>query len=116
MSNRRCNRECANDDVLYIVTRVTVIPGLERAYIRFLRRLNRCLLSKFPRYYRGLQLYQNNENRNVFTVVESYNNIPSVYNAAREIREIVRNAYSRMWGCTVRRVTISSFLTSRRII
>lgn len=112
MSNRRCNRECTNDDVLYIVTRVTIIPDLEHAYIRFLKNLNCCLLSKFTKYYRGLQLYQNNENCNVFTIVESYNNVPNVYSVAREISGIVSNSYTRMWGCSVRRVTISSFLTS----
>lgn len=116
MSNRRCNRECTNDDVLYNVNRVTVIPGLERAYIRFLRKLNCCLLSRFPRYYRGLQLYQNNENRNVFTVVAAYNNVVGVYTAARQIGDDIKNAYTRMWGCSVKRVNISSFLTSRRVI
>lgn len=116
MRNRRCDRECTRDDVLYIVDRVTVISGLEGAYIRFVRRLNRCLLLRFPRFYNGLQLYQNDENPNVFIIVESYNNVPGVNSAARTIRSNIREAYTRMWGHSVRRVNISSFLNSRRII
>lgn len=62
-----------SDNILYNVNKIIVEPGLECDYIEFSRDLNNYLLSKYSRYYAGLQLYQNNDTPNVFYVVAPTN-------------------------------------------
>lgn len=104
-----------NNCILYNVNKIVVRPGLESAYIRFSKALNRFLLRRFSTFYAGLQLYQNNSRCNEFYVIASYNDVPGINEAATRIGNLISRIYDRVWGCSVVRTSIFSFLTSTKI-
>lgn len=104
-----------SEKILYNVNANTVKPGLEHSYIRFVKELDANLLRKFGVYYAGLQLYQDNIISNRFHVVASYNNIPGVYEEEPFITDYIHNLYEEVWGDTVDRQSVFSFVTSYRV-
>ncbi|MGG7178532.1 hypothetical protein ACQPU1_13100 [Clostridium paraputrificum] len=105
-----------NKNILYNVNTIMVEPGLECSYIDFSKDLNEYLLSKYSKYYAGLQLYQNNDSPNIFYVVASYKCVPGLFKIAPLIGNQISKIYDRVWGNTVERTSVFSFLTSTRII
>lgn len=100
----------------YNVNRIVVRPGLESSYIDFSKSLNRYLLKEYPRYYAGLQLYQDNSISNIFYVVASYYDVPGVYKAAKLIGDDISCIYDKKWGSSVERTSLFSFLNCKRIL
>lgn len=106
------------EDILYNVNKIIIDSDKECEYIEFSHALNRNLLIKYPRYYLGLQLYEQNESPNdhaIFYVVASYRNIPGLYEVAPYISEYINEQYEKRWGPCVKRISIFSYTTSTKI-
>ena len=103
-------------NILYNVNKVIVEPSLECSYIDFSKHLNEYLLSKYNKYYAGLQLYQNNDRPTVFYVVASYKCVPGLFKVAPLIGNQISKIYDRVWDNTVKRISVFSFLTSTRVL
>lgn len=104
-----------SENLFYNVNEIIVSPGLESSYIKFSKSLNKYLLRNYPRYYAGLQLYQDSSISNVFHVVASYYDVPGVYKAATSIGDDISCIYDKVWGSSVERTSLFSFLSSKRI-
>jgi hypothetical protein len=104
-----------NKNLFYNVNEIIVRPGLESSYIDFSKELNSYLLKEYSRYYAGLQLYQDNSISNVFHVIASYYDVPGVYKVAPLIGDNISCIYDKVWGSSVERNSLFSFLNSNRI-
>lgn len=105
-----------NSNILYNVNKNTVKPGLELYYISFIEDLNQYLLSTYPEYYLGLQLYQDKDDSNIFYVVSYYKEAPEVYKIERYISDYISKLYESVWGNSVERMPLVSSFTATRIL
>ncbi|SHH95471.1 hypothetical protein SAMN02745196_02053 [Clostridium collagenovorans DSM 3089] len=101
--------------ILFNVNENIVKCGLESSYIRFVRDLNRYLLAKYPNFYLGLQLYRDRSIPNVFHVIAAYRDVPGIYAVAPIISKRIGDIYESVWGNSVQRTSIVSFLNSKKI-
>lgn len=103
-------------NILYNVNRNITKPGLECSYIDFVEELDEYLLSTYPKHYLGLQLYQDDYISNIFHVIASYNDVPGLYQVGPSISDYISNLYDSVWGNSVERTSVFSYLTSQKIL
>lgn len=103
-------------DVLYNVNQVDIPKRQQINYKRFTYKLNRFLQFLFPRYYITLQLYQSVTNANRYYVIASYRNLPGLYDITPFIQEVIDRIYNHIWGSSVKRVGIFSYVSAERVI
>ena len=103
-------------DILYNVNQIDIPNWQQINYKRFSYKLNRFLQFLFPRYYRTLQLYQSVNNANRYYVITAYNNLPGIYNITPVIQEVIERIYNYVWGNSVIRASIFSYVSAERVI
>ena len=100
---------------LYNVNNIIVKRGLEDKYIQFSKKLNKYLKEKYPKYYIGLQLYQNKLDPSLFYVIAAYYDVCGIDVAAVEIGNNISEIYEDVWGDKVERISVFRFLDYTRI-
>jgi hypothetical protein len=101
---------------LYNVNQITVPRALEKQYIHFSGALDKYLKEKYPKYYIGLQLYQNKRTPTLFYVIAAYRDVPGIESAAVRIGNRIGEIYNELWGTRIQRVSVFRFLDYTRII
>lgn len=101
---------------LYIVKEVTIEPGLDNEYIKFLNALEKYIQVKYYNYYNSLQLYKENDNKSKFFMVVSYNNIEGIYEIIEDIESDITNMYKDLYGDKIQRKVILSFDKVEKLI
>lgn len=101
--------------VLYIIKEITLEPGLDNEYIKFLNALEKYIQVKYSKYYNSFQLYKQNSNSKFFMVI-SYHNIEGIYEIIEDIENDITNLYEDVYGNRIERKVILSFDKVEKLI
>lgn len=102
--------------LFYNVNNIIVPTELQKEYIIFSEHLNCYLQKTYPRYYVGLQLYQSNEDSTQFYVSAAYRDCPGILLVGPVISAEVAKFYEEVWGDSITRTIVFSYLTSTRLL
>lgn len=101
---------------LYIVKEITLEPGLDNEYLKFLNALDKYIQVKYSNYYNSFQLYKENDKSSKFFMIVSYNNVEGIYDIIKDIESDITNFYDDVYGDRIKRNIILSFDEVEKIV
>lgn len=107
---------CKQNDLLLNAEWALVSCKHVDAYVCFQEKLNEYLLSKYPKYYAGTQLYLDKISTNSITIVGSYYDVPGIYEVHEIIQEDIDSYYNKYWHYPVEKSSLLSFTSNIRVI
>lgn len=103
-------------NLLLNVEKAVVKCNLTDKYVCFQQNLSNYLISKYPKYYAGTQLYLDKVAPNSMTIVGMYYDICGLEDIYDDIQDDIDDFYSQYWTCSVSKTPLLRFMDNNRVI